>query len=193
MSLTNLLVPAFSQTLRSLSYWLDKARQQRSPQEAEALLSARLADDMHPLATQVRFTCFQAQETVFKLRGDPRPDHLDQLAEEGRNAGERPGSIADAQARIAEAVAFLDGLEADALDAGAERAIELELPNGMIFDMTGAQYARDWAIPQYHFHLVAAYAVLRNQGLEIGKADYVPHMMPYLRPGTLPPELMPKE
>lgn len=50
-----------------------------------------------------------------------------------------------------------------------------------MFDMTGEQYARDWALPQFYFHIVIAYAILRNQGIQIGKADYVPHMFAYLR------------
>jgi len=78
---------------------------------------------------------------------------------------------------------LLDELGSDALDAGAERSITLELPNGIIFDMTGEQYARDWALAQFYFHLITAYAILRSQKIELGKADYVPHMFAYLRPG----------
>ena len=61
----------------------------------------------------------------------------------------------------------------------------IELPDGMTFDMTGEQYARDWALPQFYFHVITAYAILRHQGVDIGKADYVPHMFAYLRPGTM--------
>ena len=59
----------------------------------------------------------------------------------------------------------------------------LDLPMGMTFDLTRAQFARDWALGQFYFHVMAAYAILRNQGVEIGKADYVPHMFGYLRSG----------
>ena len=62
------------------------------------------------------------------------------------------------------------------------------LPNGMIFDLTAEQYARDWALPQFYFHLMIAYAILRNRKVELGKADYIPHMFAYLRPDTLPAE-----
>jgi len=183
MSLTNLLVPTYTQMLRGLSGWLDKARKQIPEAEAEALLSVRLAPDMYPLSSQVRFACFQAQEATFRLRGKPLPEALEQVAREGQNAGEQPGSIADAQTRIGEALSLLDELGSDALDAGAERSITLELPNGIIFDMTGEQYARDWALAQFYFHLITAYAILRSQKIELGKADYVPHMFAYLRPG----------
>lgn len=186
MSLTNLLVPIYKQTLRAMSGWLDKAQAQLTEVDAEALLSARLAPDMYPLSSQVCFVCLQAQEAVFRLRGETLPSTLDQLAATGRNAGEQPGNLADAKARIAQALSFLDSVEPDALDAGAQRQITLALPNGIIFDMTGEQYARDWALAQFHFHLVTAYAILRNQGINLGKADYVPHMFAYLRPGTMP-------
>jgi len=90
--------------LRGLSGWLDKARKQIPEAEAEALLSVRLAPDMYPLSSQVRFACFQAQEATFRLRGKPLPEALEQVAREGQNAGEQPGSIADAQTRIGEAL-----------------------------------------------------------------------------------------
>ena len=60
------------------------------------------------------------------------------------------------------------------------------LPQGMVFDLTAEQYARDWALPQFFFHVMTAYSILRSQGVELGKADYVAHMFTYLRPGTLP-------
>lgn len=186
MSLTQFLIPTYTQMLRTLSSWLEKTQNQVAADEAEALLAARLAPDMYPLSTQVRFACLQAQEATYRLRGEPLPDTLDQLAQEGRDGGEQPGSISQAQARITEALSLLEGLAPDALDDGAERTISIELPNGMIFDMTGDQYARDWAVAQFYFHLMTAYAILRNQGIELGKADYVPHMFAYLRPGTMP-------
>ena len=186
MSLTNLLVPTYTQMLQALSAWLDKARKQLPEADVEALLSARLAPDMFPLSSQIRFACLQAQEATFRLRGEPLPAALEQLALEGRNAGEQPGSIADAQARIGEALALLGDLGPDALDAGAQRPITLELPTGMIFDLTGEAYARDWAQAQFYFHLVTVYAILRSRGIDLGKDDYVAHMFAYLRPGTMP-------
>lgn len=186
MSLTKLLVPTYTQMLKALSGWLKKAEAQMPKADAEALLSARLAPDMFPLSTQVRFVCLQAQEAVFRLTGEAFPESLDELVNEGRNAGEQPGSLSDAQARIDEAIAFLDGLTPDALDAEPDRPIAHELPNGMIFDLTAEQYARDWALAQFYFHLMTAYAILRSEKVELGKADYIPHMFAYLRPETMP-------
>jgi hypothetical protein len=186
MSLTTLLVPTYVQMLRTLAGLLDKAKDQFPAAQAEALLSARLAPDMHPLSSQLRFACFQAQEATFRLRGLPLPEALERLAAEGRDAGARPGSIAEARARLEAALTALGELAPDALDVGADLTISLELPGGIAFDMTGAQYARDWALAQFYFHLVTAYAILRHHGVQIGKADYVPYMFAYLRPGSLP-------
>ncbi len=182
MSLTDLLVPTYAQMLRALSGWLEKAEKQ--VEGAEALLATRLAPDMFPLSTQVRFSCLQAYEAVHRLRGEDFPQIWHDLLEEGRRGGEAPGGLADAQARIRDTLSFLEELAPNALDAGADRAIVLELPDGRIFDMTGEQCARDWALPQFYFHLMTAYAILRSHGVELGKADYVAHAFAYLRPGT---------
>lgn len=185
MTPTHLLAPAYRNMLRTLAGLLDKAQQQM-PDRAETLLSARLAADMFPLSSQIRFAAFQAQEAVFRLRGEPTPEWLDAIAAEGRNAGEASGSIAQRRTRIDEALSLLDTLNDDALDAGAALPIAIELPGGITFDLTGEQYARDWALPQFYFHVITAYAILRHHGVEVGKADYVPHMFGYLRPGTMP-------
>ena len=108
------------------------------------------------------------------------------LLDEGRNAEENPGSIASAKARIDETLAVLDDLAPDALDTDPQSPIEHALPMGIIFDLTAEQYARDWTLPQFYFHVMTSYAILRNQGVELGKADYIAHMFPYIRPGTMP-------
>jgi len=184
MTPTAQIVPAYTQMLTALSGWLARAQAQMPGAAGEALLSARLAPDMFPLATQVRFVCIQAHEPPFRLKGAAMPELLNELGLEGRNAGEHPGTIAEARARIDEALAALAALPADAFDGDAQRPVALELPNGIAFDMTGEQYLRDWAQPQFYFHLMAAYAILRNNGVDLGKADYVPHMFGYLRPAV---------
>jgi uncharacterized protein len=192
MQLTRLLVPTFVQTLKSLSAWLDKAAGPDKDGGAQAaagldmLMTLRLAPDMFPLAAQVRFACFQAQEPVYRLRGEEVPQALRHVRDEGVKSNEAPGSFADAQARIREAVSFLSLLEPDALDTAAMSPVALDLPNGVIFDMTGEEYARDWSLPQFYFHIVTAYSILRTHGVALGKPDYVAHMFPYIRPGTLP-------
>lgn len=179
MTPTELLVPTFRQMLGALAGWLGKA-------DGEAILSARLAPDMFPLATQIRFACVQAWEAACRLRGLAYPPSIAVLRDEGVHAGELPGTLADARARIDETLAMLDALASGALDMAEDAAIAHELPMGMIFDVTAAGYVRDWALPQFYFHLMIAYAILRAGGVAIGKVDYVPYMFPYLRPGTMP-------
>ena len=181
MTLTDLLIPTYRNMLRTLRGLLDKAEAQLGADAAGALLSARLAPDMFPLATQVRFACVQAQEGPLRLLGQSL-DAIQPVLDEGRNGGEHPGTLAEARARIDEALAFLDTLPADALDqAPADQQIELTLPMGLTFNLTREQFARDWAIGQFYFHVMAAYAILRANGIAIGKADYVPHMFAYAR------------
>ena len=187
MNLTELLVPTYRNMLRTLRGLLDKAEAQLGGSGAEALLRARLAPDMFPLATQIRFACVQAQEAPLRLMARPL-EPLDALLNEGRNGGEQPGTLATARARIDEALAFLDDLGPDALDqAPADEPLVLTLPMGLTFDLTREQFARDWTIGQFYFHVMTAYAILRKEGIDIGKADYVPHMFAYLREPGAPP------
>ena len=186
MTLSDMLVPTYVQMLNALAAWLTKAEAQIPDGGAEAVLAARLASDMFPLSAQIRFACVQAQEGVFRLQGRPFPPSLDALLDEGRNATEQPGSIAEARARIAETIAVVETAAREGLDIDPATPITHVLPIGMVFDLTARQYARDWALPQFYFHLMAAYAILRAEGIDLGKADYVAHMFAYLRPGTMP-------
>jgi hypothetical protein len=180
MRLPDILVPTYVQMLGALSAWLAKAEAQMPDGRAETLLVARLAPDMFPLATQIRFACVQAQEGMFRLLGQAFPPSIEVLLDEGRNAADRPGSMADAQARIAETIAMIEAADVPELDPATP--IAHALPQGMVFDLTAEQYVRDWALPQFYFHVMTAYAILRAQGVELGKADYVAHMFSYLRP-----------
>jgi hypothetical protein len=183
MSLTEVLVPTFRQMLGALRGWLDKAEGEVGEGKADALLAARLAPDMFPLSTQIRFACVQALEACHRLRGESFPPLVAELLDEGRNAGERPGTLDDARSRIAQTLANLADFAPDALDTDPQTPLPHELPSGMVFDLTAGQYARDWALGQFYFHLMIAYAILRAEGVGLGKADYIPHLVPYIRGG----------
>src|SRR3954447_21110701 len=103
MTLTDLLIPTYRNMLCTLLGLLDKAEAQLGAEGAEALLSARLAPDMWPLATQLRFSAVQAQEGPMRLLGRSL-EPLQPVLDEGRNAGEQPGTLAEARARIDEAL-----------------------------------------------------------------------------------------
>jgi uncharacterized protein len=179
MQLTRLLVPSFMQMLKGFSNWLDKAAVHET--NAEALMTLRLAPDMFPLDAQVRFACFQALEPTYRLRGMTVPDDVIAIRKEGLGSNDQAGSFDAAKARLADTIALLSNLDDDALDSGTDKSIALDLPNGIVFDMTGEQYARDWCLPQFYFHLTTAYAILRHHGVKLGKPDYVAHMSAYMR------------
>ena len=136
------------------------------------LLETRLVEDMFPLATQIRFLCNMPGEALTKLAGIAFTSREDD-----------PQDFAEARKRILATRALVDGTEDEAF-VSEDAPIVLAINNGMTFDLTAGEYVRDWALPQFYFHQVAAYAILRRAGLAIGKADYVPHMMRYLRSPT---------
>jgi hypothetical protein len=183
MDLRDTLIPTYTQLLGSLAGWLRKAQQLMPGAEGEALLAARLAPDMFPLSTQVRFACRQSLEGLHRLKHEEFPPAVDQLLDEGRLGAERPGTIDAALARISETMATLEQ-DGGAIDIDPKSKLAHTLPNGMTFDFTAEQYVRDWALPQFYFHLMTAYTILRAQGIELGKADYVSHLFGFIRPET---------
>lgn len=124
---------------------------------------------MHNLARQVQYACVQAQEAVQRLTRQP----LESLSP--------PEDMASAKALIERTLRILDTADVATVDAAAELQIAIELPNSITFDMTGSEYAVNWVTPQFYFHLVTAYNILRHNGVPLGKADYVQHMFAYLR------------
>ena len=188
MNLTALLIPSLVNQLAAVAGWLDKAEAFAAEQgtSPDDLLPLRLAPDMLPLATQLRFLAFQAQEPRYRLSAEPVSDSVLQVRHEGRDGSDHPGTWDQARSRIAEASAALAAVSPAAFDEAADTPLAHDLPMGMIFDMTGETYVRDWALPQCAFHQVITYAILRQAGVPLGKVDFVPHMFGYLRPGTMP-------
>jgi hypothetical protein len=175
--LYDLTVPAYVNGLRALSAQLDKALAWGADNGVGELqlVVARLAPDMFPLAAQIRSTCSQAIQPATRLGATGAPAFTDDATD-----------FAGLQAQIAATLAWLDTVDAAVFDSDPARAVSFHLPNGMTFDMTALTYVRDWAQPQFYFHLVAAYSILRHMGVPLGKIDYVGYMLQYLRPGTAP-------
>ncbi|MEL7444556.1 MAG: DUF1993 domain-containing protein [Pseudomonadota bacterium] len=166
MAIKEQIVPVWNQMLGTLEGLLRKAE---ADERGDTLLNARLADDMHPLATQVRFLCNMPGEAMQRLGGI-----------EFTSSEDDPTTLEQARSRIADTRALIE--EWATLDFLSDNApIELALPNGMTFDLAASEYVRDWALAQYYFHVMAAYSILRKEGLQIGKIDYVPYMMRYMR------------
>ena len=158
MNLADWTLTTFEQMLGTFDHVLDKAA---GDPRGEALLSERLADDMQPLATQVRFAGHQVVNTLNRLTGTALP-----------TADTDPATIAEARAQLAE-LRELIRATAPAAFAADDAPVEFDLPNGMVFALTAAEYARDWSLPQFYFHVTSAYAILRKAGVPLGKADYI--------------------
>ncbi len=166
MSIKQQTLPVWNQMLATVDGLLAKAE---AHEKGEELLNAKLADDMHPLSTQVRFVCNMPGEAMERIGGI-----------DFASSDDDPGSLAEARASIAATRALIG--EWDAAEFVADDApIELVLPNGMTFDLTASEYVRDWSLAQFYFHVTTAYAILRQEGLAIGKIDYVPYMLRYMR------------
>jgi len=181
MDSAQLVLHTYRQMLTALSEWLRNSHS-IGVTETDVLLG-RLADDMFPLGTQIRFACMQVYEGSTLLCGYELPAVWMEVLEEGRNGVEHPGTIEQAQKRIEAAVRFADKVDPALINSRAKEAVELKLPDGRMFDMSHSQYIRDWAMPQFYFHVTTAYAILRSLGASVGKADYLSHAFVYMRRG----------
>ena len=156
-------VPVFKQILTSLSAILDKAQAHASEKKIEpnALLQARLYPDMFPLARQVQVACDFAKGASARLAGVevPRYDDTEQ-------------SFADLKERIATVISFIDGLPQDGIEASAQRDISTS-SGANAKQFKGQVYLVHYALPHFYFHATTAYAILRHNGIEVGKKDFI--------------------
>jgi hypothetical protein len=166
MSYATAALATYANTLGTLDHLVTKAS---AHDKGEALLQARLAEDMFPLHTQIRFTLDQVVTALKRLGGL-------ELAFDNSDIT----SLADARARIAATQTLIAATDAATWPA-SDDTVEFTLPNSMTFVMQAHEYCRDWATPQVYFHLMAAYSILRAEGLAIGKIDYLGFMMKYLK------------
>jgi len=164
MTLYDQSIHVYRQGLTMLSGLLSKAE---AHTKGDALLESKLADGMHPLVVQIRFLSNQPGEAAERLTG-----------RSFTSRDENDATLADARAYLAKMDAYLGEIEQSEMNEADSKTV-MDLPNGMQFTMTLAEYVRDWAMPNFYFHLTTAYAILRHEGVELGKADYVPHMFKY--------------
>jgi hypothetical protein len=149
--------------LTALSGVLDKAAAYAAAKKVEpaVLLGYRLAPDMFALARQVQVACDQAKNGTARLAGVEPPKFEDNET-----------SLDQLKERIAKTVAFLKTLDAKAIDASADREITFPLgPNKG--QMKGGDYLNHFMLPNFYFHLTAAYAIVRHCGVDIGKRDFL--------------------
>ncbi|MEY4564796.1 MAG: hypothetical protein RLZZ618_4073 [Pseudomonadota bacterium] len=157
-------VPVFKQLLGGLSDVLAKAEAHATARNIEpnALLQARLFPDMFALQRQVLVATDFAQSVSARLAGVEVP-----------TIPEPEASFAGAQLRITQAIAFLDKLDAAAFEGSETRDVVLRPGTPKERRLSGQAYLLSYGLPQFFFHVTTAYAILRHNGVEVGKKDFM--------------------
>ena len=155
--------PRFANTLGNLSAILDKAQAHCDARKIDPLVLTgfRLFPDMFPFSRQVQIACDTAKGAVARLAGVEIPRHEDVEK-----------TLQDLKARIAKTLDFVQSLKAERIEGTEEKEIVLQMRNGER-RYTGLQYLMGHALPNFYFHVTTAYNILRHNGVELGKADYL--------------------
>lgn len=162
-SMYTLSVPVFVKMLTNLSAILDKAAAHAEARKIDpsVLLSSRLAPDMFPLTRQVQIACDFAKGCVARLAGEEPPGW-----------GDDEASFADLKARIARTIEFVQSFGPGRIDGSDAREITLTV-RGETVKVAGLPYLAHRVLPNFFFHVTAAYAILRKDGVELGKRDFI--------------------
>lgn len=155
--------PCFARMLRNLSSILDKAEAHCAAKKIEpaALTGARLFPDMFAFTRQVQIACDTAKGAVARLAGAEIPKHED-----------TEQTFAELKARIAKTLDFIESVPAAKIDGSEERDVVLQMRSGER-RFKGMQYLLSHAYPNLYFHLTTAYNILRHNGVELGKIDFL--------------------
>lgn len=155
----DMLIPS----LKSLGEMLAKAAAFADAKKLEpgTLENARLAPDMYALKRQVQLTCDFAKNSVTRLAGI-----------EGPKFDDKEQTLADLQARVARTVEYLQTIDPKSLQGADTRHIVVPLHTRTL-EMNGLPFLQKWVLPNFYFHLTATYAILRHNGVEVGKRDFL--------------------
>lgn len=148
--------------LGNLDAWLTKAEADAATRafDPSLLLTARLAPDQYMLPRQIQAACDAAKLAAARLSGSEPPKHPDTET-----------TLAELHARIAKVVAYLESFKASDFDGAEGRAVPLGFAPGKV--MGGDDYLHEMATANFYFHIVTAYAILRHNGVPLGKIDYI--------------------
>jgi len=155
-------IPVFVRMLDNLSGILDKAAAHAEAKKIDPaiFINARLAPDMFPLSRQVQIATDMVKGCAARLAGIEVPSYED-----------NESTFSELQARIAKTKAFIESVSASQIDGSEERKITLKFGSKEL-SFLGQAYLLDFVLPNFHFHLTTTYAILRHNGVEIGKKDY---------------------
>jgi len=156
--------PVFEHMLGNLSHFLDKAQAHAEAKKFDpaVLLQSRLAPDMLPLARQIQIACDGAKNGVARLSGVEAPKFDD-----------TESSLGELKERIGKTLAYLASVPAAQLDGNESKDITFPVGKDKTRTMTGEAYLKHWMLPNFFFHVTTAYAILRHNGVELGKSDYL--------------------
>ncbi len=163
LSMYEASIPVFIRMLNNLSAILDKAVANAEARKIDpaVFIQARLAPDMHPLPRQIQIATDGAKGCAARLAGIDPPSYPDTET-----------TFPELKERLAKTVAFLESVSAEQLEGSEDRAITLKFPgNEMTF--TGKVFLQNFALPNLYFHATAAYAILRHNGVDVGKRDFL--------------------
>jgi hypothetical protein len=161
--------PVFAAALSNMKAWLAKA----ADREAE-LMEARLAPDMLALPAQYQRASDTAKNALARLTGTEAPVMPDTEA-----------SFAELAERCDKTIAYVQSFPQQALDDAVTREVEMRFPNGMGYRWTGSAFLTGFALPNFFFHVTTAYAILRTNGVTLGKPDFLAHLgLPNLKAGS---------
>ena len=162
MNMYDLTVPQLTKTLRNLDTWLAAATAYAGNKKfpVDNLITARLAPDQFALVRQIQAACDNAKFIPGRLSGKEWPSHPDTET-----------TIEQLRARIATVVSHLETDQPEDFKDAAERKIMLPWMEGTW--MRGDEYLIQFALPNFYFHVTTAYAILRHNGVELGKREYI--------------------
>jgi hypothetical protein len=163
VSMTEVLVPTLNRVLKNLSVVLEKgaAFAEKKQIEGTVLTGSRIAPDMFPLSRQVQIACDMAKGGAARLSGTDIPKYDDTET-----------TFPELKARIDKTLQFVNGIAADKFKDCEKRDIVINTRRGDL-KFTGLAYLTEFVLPNVYFHATTAYNILRHNGVEIGKTDFL--------------------
>lgn len=168
ISMHSASVPIFVRMLGHMNAWLDKAEAHAKEKkfETSVYLGARLAPDMLPFIKQIQIACDAAKFCMTRLSGVDGPKFEDSET-----------TLADLRERIRKTAEYLSSVPADSIDGTDAKEITVPRRDGPMI-MKGETYLKQFALPNFFFHVTTVYALLRHNGVDLGKGDYLGSLTP---------------
>ena len=163
-TLTTATLPVFTKVLSNLAHVLDKAAANAEQRKfsPDVFVGVGFAPDMLPFAAQVRIACDAAKNGAARVGGLDAPKFADDET-----------TFAELQARVAKTLTWLETVPGDAFDGREQQDVTFPMGRDATRTMKSEDFLKHWAIPNLYFHAVTAYALLRHNGVDLGKLDYL--------------------